>query len=231
MGVDVLVIHPFSKSFSKLSAIEFTRDLLVDIFKIKKIFIGFDHRFGRNRKATVDDLIKFGSTYNFSVKKIEAQEIKKVNISSTKIRKALAEGDLKIVNQYLARPFVITGIVIKGKEIGRKINFPTANIHIEETYKILPINGVYFVYSRLNNEIFYGMMNIGNRPTINGKNKTIEIHFFNFNYDIYGNKIKIKIYDKIRDEIKFNSLIELQKQLEKDKITCIELRKNNFLEI
>ncbi len=233
MGVDILVIHPFTISFSKLGPIEFTQDILVKIFKIHKLFIGFDHRFGKNREASVDDLVKFGPKYNFKVEKIQAFEIDKINISSTKIRNELIKGNIEIVNKFLGRPFTLIGEIKKGKGVGRKINFPTANLEIKENYKILPKKGVYVIKSKIIGEYFLGMMNIGNRPTLNGKHQTIEIHLFNFNKDIYGFNIQIFIFQKIREEIKFSSINDLKKQLKKDKIKCIDISKRtqNFKSI
>ncbi|MFL2599177.1 MAG: bifunctional riboflavin kinase/FAD synthetase [Flavobacteriaceae bacterium] len=227
MEVDVLVIHPFSISFSKLGPMEFTQEILVKIFKIHKLFIGFDHRFGKNREASVDDLIEYGPKYNFKVKKISAFEIDKINISSTKIRNEILKGNLDVVNKFLGRPFILSGNIKKGDGIGRKINFPTANLEIKENNKIVPAKGVYIIKCNILNTDYLGMMNIGNRPTLNGKNQTIEIHFFNFNRDIYELKIQVFIIKKIRDEIKFSSLNALKNQLKKDKIKCINISKES----
>lgn len=223
LGVDVLVIHPFSKEFSRLTSLEFIRDLLVNTFKISKVIMGYDHRFGRNREASIKDVYQYGATYGFEVEEIPAQEISSVNVSSTKIRNALTEGDLKKVNTFLNRPYQLSGIVTPGAGLGRTIDFPTANIKIKETYKLCPPNGVYCVQSTINNKLIKGMMNIGMRPTINGKTKTIEVHFFEFNQTLYEQSLTIEILDKIREEQKFDSLDKLQKQLEKDKKNCLQL--------
>lgn len=223
LGVDVLVIHPFSKEFSRLTSLEFIRDLLVNTFKISKVIIGYDHRFGRNREASIKDVHQYGATYGFEVEEIPAQEISSVNVSSTKIRNTLTEGDLKKVNTFLNRPYQLSGIVTPGAGLGRTIDFPTANIKILETYKLCPPNGVYCVQSTINNKLIQGMMNIGMRPTVNGKTKTIEVHFFEFSQTLYEQSLTIEILDKIREEQKFDSLDELQKQLEKDKKTCLQL--------
>ena len=223
LGVDVLVVHPFSKAFSRLTALEFTRDILVNRFHIASLIIGYDHRFGRNREATVEDLIELGTSYDFSVKKIEAQEIASVNVSSTKIRKALEQGDLKIANSYLGRTYTLTGTVRKGNGIGRTLDFRTANLEIQEEYKLLPADGVYFMETSWNNNHYYGMMNIGVRPTVSGDPKhTIEVHLFDFEKNIYHQKLSVSILQMIRKEQKFNSLELLKDQLEKDRLFCLE---------
>ena len=217
LGLDVLIIHPFDKEFSELSAEEFVLNLLVKKLKVKKIIIGHDHRFGKNRTANYDDLIVFSKKYNFEVEQISAQEINEIAISSTKIRTAIGNGEIALANNYLTYNYFFTGKVVKGKQLGRTIGFPTANIEIKENYKLIPKNGVYVVTSLYKDKIIYGMMNIGNRPTIDGKNTSIEVHFFNFNETLYDEFLTISILNKIRVEHKFESLNALQKQLQKDK--------------
>ncbi|KKN12934.1 hypothetical protein LCGC14_1011500 [marine sediment metagenome] len=181
MGLDQLIIHPFTKDFSRLSATEFVRDILVNKLKIKKIIIGYDHRFGRNRNANISDLRAFGTTLDFEVEEISAQEIDEVSVSSTKIRKALNDGDIPTANAYLGYHYMLTGNVLKGKGLGRQINFPTANLNIPEKYKLVPKNGVYAVQSELFGKTVYGMMNIGYNPTVSGDGKvSIEVHYFDF---------------------------------------------------
>mgnify|MGYP006166182719 CR=1 FL=1 len=216
-GIDHLIVHPFDTTFSNLTAEEFVKDILVDKLNVQKIIIGHDHRFGKNRTADIHDLIAFGEKYNFEVEQISAKEIDEISISSTKIRKALLNGNIKLANQYLGHSYSIFGQVIDGKKIGRTIGFPTANIKIEESYKLLPKNGVYIVSSSIKDQLFYGMMNIGNNPTIGENDQSIEVHFFNLNEEIYNQKIKIVFLEYIRDEKKFNSIGELQSQLENDK--------------
>jgi riboflavin kinase/FMN adenylyltransferase len=223
IGLDCLIIQPFTIEFSRLSATEFVRDILVNKLKSKKIIIGYDHRFGRNRNANIQDLIAFGNALNFEVEEIAAEEINDVSVSSTKIRNALINGDIKTANDYLGYNYMLTGDVKKGKGLGRKLNFPTANLFIEEEYKLIPKNGVYVVKSILNEQLFYGMMNIGFNPTVGGSTKNIEIHFFNFKADLYGQNIQVDILERIRDEHKFNSLEELKVQLEKDKETSMAI--------
>lgn len=226
LGIDNLVIHPFDKEFSRLTAEEFVRDVLVAIFKVKKIIIGYDHRFGRNRTANIDDLIAFGKTYNFEVEQISAKEINEVSVSSTKIRKALKEGDVTLANSYLGYDYFLTGIVSKGKQLGRTIGYPTANLKIEETYKLIPFNGVYIVKSIINNIVIYGMMNIGTNPTVNGASQSIEVHFFDFNENLYKKKITVSLLKRIRSEQKFESVALLKEQLERDRNTSLNYINN-----
>ena len=223
IGIDSLVIHPFDKNFSLLSANQFIKDFLVDKLKIKHIIIGYDHRFGKGREASVTDLKNYANDYDFTVEEIKAQEIEKITVSSTKIRNSINQGDIKTTEKYLGRYFNLTGKVVKGDGLGKKINYPTANIFIEETYKIIPKDGVYLVETIIKDKLFNGMMNIGHRPTIGTKNKSIEVHLFNFNEDIYGQVISIKMISKIRDEKKFSSIQALKEQLVKDENYCLKL--------
>ncbi len=218
-GLENLIIQPFDKDFAQLTALEFVRNILVDTLHIQKIIIGHDHRFGVNRSADIYDLIRFGNQFHFDVEQISAQEIKDVSVSSTKTRKALSEGQITLANQYLGYDYLLTGKVTHGKGLGRTIDFPTANIAIEEPYKLIPQNGVYAVYVFLNGQKVYGMMNIGTNPTVNGNEQSIEVHFLNFNQDLYGQTISVHLTERIRDEQKFDSIAELKNQLEKDKIT------------
>ncbi len=222
-GLDILIIHPFTIAFSRLSATEFVRDILVNSLKTKKIIIGYDHRFGRNRNANINDLVAFGNTLDFEVEEIPVQEINDVSVSSTKIRKALQEGDVQTANNYLGYHYMLTGVVKKGKGLGRQLQFPTANLFIEEKYKLIPKNGVYVVQSTLSGIPVYGMMNIGYNPTVSGTEKSIEIHFFDFDGDLYDQKIQIDMLHRIRDEHKFDSVTALTNQLHKDKETSLSL--------
>ena len=223
LELDYLIVHPFTKEFSRLSATEFVRDILVNSLKAKKIIIGYDHRFGRNRNANIQDLIAFGNTLDFEVEEIPAQEIDAVSVSSTKIRKALLEGDIATANSYLSYAYLLTGTVTKGKGLGKQFGFPTANLHIAEKYKLIPKNGVYVIKSMLEGKEYFGMMNIGFNPTVSGTEKTIEINFFEFEGNLYDKKIQVGILHRIRDEHKFDSIEELQLQLEKDKNLSLEL--------
>lgn len=225
-GIDNLIIHPFDETFSNLSAEKFVKDVLVDKLNIHKIIIGHDHRFGKNRTADINDLIFFGKKYSFEVEQIGAEEINEISISSTKIRKALLDGNVKLANQYLGYSYFISGQVIEGKKIGRTIGFPTANIKINENYKLLPKNGVYIVSSTINNNLCFGMMNIGNNPTIGENEQTIEVHFFELNRNLYKENLEISILNYIRDEQKFNTIDELKIQLEHDKVYSLSFIKN-----
>ena len=217
LGLDYLLINKFTKALSRLSAEDFVKQILVDKLHAKKVIIGYDHRFGRNRNADINKLKEFGEIYGFEVEEISAQDIDDVSVSSTKIRKALNEGDIEKANSYLGYRFMLNGTVISGKGLGKKINYPTANIKIEESYKIIPKQGVYIVQLFIENQMFYGMMNIGVNPTVNGTTESIEVHFFNFNSNIYDKKIQINLLSRIRDEQKFESIDALKKQLNLDK--------------
>lgn len=216
-GIDSLIIHPFDKEFSRLTAEEFVKEILIDKLHIQKIIIGYDHRFGRNRTADINDLIHYGKEYGFEVEQISAQEINDNTVSSTKIRTTILEGKSTLAKEYLGYNYFFSGTVVKGKQLGRTIGFPTANICIKEDYKLTPKNGVYIVKGTCNKETLFGMMNIGTRPTVYGENQTIEVHFFDFDKDIYNQHITIEILEFIRDEHKFESLDNLKNQIQKDK--------------
>lgn len=226
IGIENLIIHPFDEKFAELSAEEFAKTILVDQLQVQKIIIGYDHRFGKNRTADINDLISFGTQYGFEVEQISAQEIDAISISSTKIRNALELGDIDLANQYLGYSYFLSGIVVKGKQLGRTIGFPTANIKLDEDYKLVPKNGVYIVCAKIDEELVNGMMNIGFNPTVEGKNKTIEVHLFDFNSDLYNHKIKISIIHPIRSEQKFESVAVLKQQLIKDKEFSIQYLSN-----
>ncbi len=216
MGLNNLVIHPFDKEFSNYSAEEFIKTVLVDAFNIQKIIIGYDHRFGKNRAANIDDLIWFGEKYGFEVDQISAQEVDSVSVSSTKIRDAISEGNMSVANEFLGYDYLLSGKIIKGKQLGRSIGFPTANIEIEENYKLIPKNGVYVVKSLLKEKTVFGIMNIGINPTVNGENLSIEVHFLDFNDDLYNTEIAVSVIDRIRDEKKFTSIDLLKAQIQED---------------
>ncbi len=217
IGIQNLVIHPFDETFSRLTAEEFVKTVLVDQFHIQKIIIGHDHRFGRNRTANIDDLIAFGKQHHFEVEQISVQEIDAVSISSTKIRTALLTGNMALANEFLGYDYFMSGTVLKGKQLGRTIGFPTANLQIDEKFKLIPRNGVYVVKSILDQKTIFGMMNIGFNPTVAGKNLSIEIHFFDFDADLYDQKISVSLLEYLRPEQKFDSIDLLKQQLVKDK--------------
>ncbi len=226
MGLDYLIVHPFTKEFSRLSAMEFVRDVLVNTLQTKSVVIGYDHRFGRNRNASIQDLIGFGNTFDFQVEEIPAQEIDEVSVSSTKIRNALLNGDIQTANRYLGYQYMLTGKVVAGRGLGKDLGFPTANIKIEESYKLIPQNGVYIVRCEFDGRNIDGMMNIGVNPTVNGSVKSIEVNLFNIDQDLYDKKITIRLHKKIRDEHKFDSLQALSEQLSLDKTIALDFFKN-----
>lgn len=221
-GLENLVVKKFTQEFSRLTAEDFVATILVNQLKAKHIIIGYDHHFGRNRSANIDDLITFGKHYGFEVEAISAQDIDEVAVSSTKIRKALAQGDIATANRFLGYAFFLTGIVVKGKGLGRTLSFPTANLHIEETYKLIPKQGVYIVKSIINGVLIFGMMNIGNNPTVNGIEETVEVHFFNFDASLYGKPLKVELLHRLRDEHKFNSVDALKQQLQRDQMNALK---------
>ncbi len=225
-GIQNLIIHPFDETFSKLSAEEFVKTVLVDRFRIQKIIIGHDHRFGRNRTANIDDLIAFGKQYHFEVEQISVQEIQDVSISSTRIRNALKEGNMALANDYLGYEYFVTGIVRQGKQLGRTIGFPTANLQIVEQDKLIPQNGVYVVKSIINQKTVFGMMNIGFNPTVAAEKLAIEVHYFDFDADLYTQEISVSILEYLRQEQKFDSVAKLKEQLEKDKKASLRYIEN-----
>ena len=218
LGVDHLVVKEFTKSFSRLTALEYVRDILVNKLKVKHIIVGYDHHFGRNRTANINELKEFGAFYDFEVTEIEPQEVDDVAVSSTKIRSAILEGNIPTANKFLGYNFMLTGTVIKGKGLGKTLDFPTANIQIEAAYKLIPKHGVYVVKSQIKGVEVFGMMNIGKNPTVSEGNQTkIEVHFFDFNANLYGAVLKIELLNHLRSEIKFPNIEALKLQLEKDK--------------
>ena len=218
--VDNLIIHPFDKNFSELDPEKYVVEILVKKLKAKIILIGYDHKFGKNRTADITDLKIYGKKYGFKVIEIKAEEISNIAISSTKIRKAISEGNISTAKKYLGYDFSLSGKIVHGKSIGRTLGFPTANIEVKEEYKLIPKNGVYLIQSVINHNKYFGMMNIGIKPTIKESSKTIEVNFFDFEGDLYHKNIEVNIKKFIRDEIKFDSLELLKSQILKDKINC-----------
>ena len=224
-GIHHVILHPFDVAFSELTSEEFIREILVEKIGAKKIIIGYDHHFGKDRTGTFEQLKKVSSKFGFELEEIVAQDIENVHISSTKIRNALAVGDVKLANQYLGYKYFLRGTVVPGDKIGRGINFPTANIYIEEKYKLIPGNGVYAVNVLLGDRKLQGMMNIGERPTIPGRDFSIEVHILDFNEEIYGQTIQVELIERIRDEKKFEDLKELKNQLIQDKESVLSILK------
>lgn len=223
-GLDHLIIHPFNKDFSRITPTSYVRDLLVNQLNVATLVIGYNHQFGRNREGDITLLHELSEVYNFNVQEINAEEINEIKVSSTKIREALSMGDILQANNYLGHDFTLSGEVIEGNKIGRSIGFPTANISIKDEEKIIPANGVYAVKVKLNDQCFNGMMNIGNRPTIEETNKSsIEVHIFDFSENIYGLEIEIVFKAHIRKEEKFSDIDTLKKQLINDQKAALDL--------
>lgn len=221
-GIAEVIVKEFTHEFANLSAQEYVKDILIDKLNTKHIVVGYDHHFGKNRSANIEDLKKYAKTYNFEIKEISAQDIKDVTVSSTKIRNALNDGNVSLSNSYLGYNYFITGLVVKGKGLGRKLDFPTANIQIKESYKLIPKDGVYVVQCQLNSRVVFGMMNIGTNPTINDKGRSIEVHFFEYNEDLYNHKLKIEFLKRLRNEQKFKNLEALKSQLREDRKSALE---------
>jgi riboflavin kinase / FMN adenylyltransferase len=224
-GVQHLIVHPFSQKFSRTSVTEYVRDMLVNKIGTKKLVIGYDHHFGRNREGTLQDLQELGGVYNFDVEEIPEQDIHDVAVSSTKIRNSLLQGDVAAAKEFLGHDYSLSGIVVKGKELGRTLGFPTANIHIPENYKLVPANGVYAVRVELQHseKREKGMLSIGTRPTFDDGEVSIEVNILNFEKNIYGERITVFFKSRLRDEVKFDSADDLIKQMEKDKENTLRL--------
>ena len=220
-GLDHLIIFPFTKEFSGLTYTEFVEGILVNKLKVKKLVIGHDHRFGKNREGHFQMMIDLSQKHNFGLQQIDVLLADDIEISSTKIRNALQEGNILKANKFLGYPFTLHGKVVEGQKLGRKINFPTANIQASDPNKIIPGHGVYAVTLIYNNTVYEGMLNIGTRPTVNknADQRSIEVHIFDFDQDIYGQSVTMQFIQKIRDEKKFESVEELKSQLEQDRIT------------
>ncbi len=217
-GIDHLVVQEFTQDFANLSAEEFVKTILVDQFNIGKIIIGYDHRFGKNRSADIHDLIEFGKKYHFDVEQISAEELNDVSVSSTKIRNALNVGNVALAKTYLGYPYMVSGTVVSGKQLGRTIGYPTANIQVAEDYKLIPAIGVYVVGVTVKGKDYYGMFSVGTNPTVGGTEKTVEVYIFDFNDTIYDEEITVRFLTKIRDEEHFGSLDLLIEALKNDEV-------------
>lgn len=217
IGLKNVIVHPFSKEFSRLPAIQFVRDFLVNTLNVHTIIIGYDHQFGKNREGNIDLLKELGPIYGFNVIEIKAQDIDEVNVSSTKIRKALKNGDIKSANSFLGSSYKLGGTIIEGKKIGRSMGFPTANIKVDSDIKIIPKQGVYVVCVKIEDKCHFGMLNIGENPTVSDEGKeSIEVHIFDFNENIYGKDIEVEFLARLRDEEKYPDKETLIKQLKQD---------------
>ncbi len=227
LGLDQMVLQPFTEAFSNLSAKEFVSSILVEKLNAKHIIIGHDHRFGKNRSANVDDLRYFGKIFGFAVEEISAQEIEDVSVSSTKIRNALNRGDIATANAYLGYNYFLSGKVVRGKGLGKTIGYPTANVEVEDAYKLIPFDGVYVVKATVDHKELFGMMNIGTNPTVSGTDRTIEVHLFDFDRTIYGSQIKIEFLERLRDEQDLGSITRLKAQLQLDMDNAKSFLKNH----
>lgn len=223
LGVGHLIITPFSRDFSNQSPEDYIRDVLVNKIGLKKIVIGYDHRFGKDRRGGLNELLQFAPVYDFEVVEIPEQDINEVAISSTRIRQALLKADIATANTFLGYPFFITGKVMRGDQIGRTIGYPTANIRIEEKYKLIPDDGIFAVKVMQNNTEYKGMAYIGTRPTIDGVRRNIEVNLFDFDKEIYYESIRMEFHHFVRGDVKFNGLEELKAQIALDKEAVLRL--------
>jgi riboflavin kinase/FMN adenylyltransferase len=222
-GIDHLIIIPFTPEFAAMTSFEFIHNILVDQVRAKKVVVGFDHHFGKDRLGNFKSLIEFGKDFGFKVEEIPPLYVEGMAVSSSKIRKALSEGDIGKANRFLGYTYAIEGTVIEGFKVGRKIGFPTANLEVDDQLKLITANGVYACKVVWNGEEFRGMGNIGNRPTLNRMDHTIEVHIFDFDHEIYGDPLTIYWIDRIRDEIRFPDMEALREQLLKDRQTALQI--------
>jgi riboflavin kinase / FMN adenylyltransferase len=221
MGVDHLLTIPFTKEFSELSSAEFIQEIIIDKIRTKKLVIGYDHRFGKNREGGFAYLKENQQNFGFELEEIPREDIDNIGISSSKIRRALEEGHVRTATEYLGRNYELNGIIIKGQQLGRSIGFPTANIHIPHDYKLVPSDGVYAVHVNVEGAFYSGMLNIGMRPTVNGNSRTIEVNLFDFQDDLYDKRITVLLKEYLRPEMKFDDLDALKRQLQMDKQAAI----------
>jgi riboflavin kinase / FMN adenylyltransferase len=222
-GVQHLLRIPFTKEFSQLTSEEFITNILVKKIGTRKLVIGYDHHFGKNREGSFEQLKLNGPKYGFDVEEISRQDIEHVAVSSTAIRKAIESADLLTANQLLGQPYSLSGRVIKGDRIGRTLGYPTANIEIDSIHKLIPADGIYAVRVRHSEQQYSGMLYIGNRPTIDGTKKVIEVNIFNFNKDIYGESLTVEFQAFLRGDLKFNSLEELKQQMHADRVKAVSI--------
>lgn len=221
-GVNHLLILPFTKEFSRLSSLEFIRDILVNAIGTQTLVIGYNHRFGKNREGSFEHLKEFAPAYGFQIQEISSQDVDQMSVSSTRIREALKNGDVKQAARFLGKNYSLSGTVVEGKKLGRTIGYPTANIKVDGIHKLIPSDGVYAVRVNSMGRIFGGMLNIGNNPTVEGKGRSIEVNIFDFSETIYNQRLTIEFVDKLRDEIKFINLEALKTQLHIDKLQTLE---------
>lgn len=222
-GIQHLIIQPFNKEFSRISATQFVRDVLINKIGTKTLVIGYDHHFGRNREGSYKDLEEMSSIYKYKLIEIHEQIINHIAVSSTKIREALLTGNIHAANTLLEHEFTLEGKVVKGEQMGKKLGFPTANIHVAEGYKLIPADGIYAVRAEVDGELFKGMLYIGNRPALNGRNRSIEVNIFEFKRDIYGKNVRILFKDRIRGDMNFENLEQLKEKMKEDKVHATKL--------
>lgn len=222
-GLDHLIILPFTKEFSRLSSLEFIRDILIEKIGTKFLVIGYNHRFGKNREGSFTHLKEFAPTYGFEIMEISAQDLDEISVSSTKIREALSVGNVNLSGRFLGRNYSLEGVVVQGKQLGRTLGYPTANIKVAHELKLVPADGVYAVWVWVQGKKYGGMLNIGNNPTVEGKGRSIEVNIFDFSESIYNQTISIEFVDKLREELKFKSLDELKSRLDIDKLQALKL--------
>lgn len=221
LGIDHVLVFPFTKAFSQMQATEYISEVIAKGLHTKSLVIGYDHRFGSNREGNIETLKELSIPYHFKVEEIPAQEINQLNISSTRIRKAIEEGDVETANAFLGYSFFVSGVVVKGKQLGRTIGYPTANIDVADPDKLIPKIGVYAVHVVLGSVTYKGMLNVGKNPTTDHDNRIkIEVNIFDFDAEIYGRSLSVEFVKWIRDEEKFANLEELKQALAKDKIAC-----------
>jgi len=216
-GIDHMIVIPFTKEFAKTPSDVFVKEYVVDKINAKKLIVGYDHHFGKNREGDYTQLITMGDKYGFEVEEIPAQYVDDIPVSSTKIRNALNEGNVKLANRMLGYEYSITGIVTSGNKMGRELGFPTANLDVEDHFKLVAAGGVYACKVDLEGKMYFGMANIGDRPTIGNDGIVTEVHIFNFNCEIYNKELTLFFIDRIRDEVKFETLKLLREQLIRDR--------------
>lgn len=226
-SVQHLVVIPFTREFSELSSEEFIQQILVERIGTKRLVIGYDHHFGRNREGSFEYLQQNAQRYGFEIEEIPRQEIDHLTVSSTKIRQSLLDGHTHIANELLGRNYTFSGLVVKGRQLGRTIGYPTANVQISESYKLIPADGIYAVWTQVRGQVFGGVMSIGFRPTVNGVGRTQEVYIFNFKEDIYGEKITVELVEYIRTELKFDSIDTLKKAIDQDCIDALAVLKTH----
>lgn len=215
-GIDHMIVLPFTREFSKMSAMEFLRDVLIDGIGMQYFVIGYDHRFGKNREGSIEDLRELSKVFDFEVMEIPPQDVENSIVSSTKIRNALLSGDIDTANKFLGYAYTLYGRVVHGRKEGRKLGYPTANIKVEDPFKLIPGDGIYIAQVKVYGKIYNAMMSIGNNPTFGNASWSVEVHIFDFNLDIYEELVEIKMLKRIRDEVKFVNLDSLKNQLQDD---------------